>query len=134
MMHDGMHAFNMYKIMRCILNQLQEDIIQNIFTVKTYHIHNTLILLFYFHSYRYQDEDGSGNEIPSNVNNNNSPPSVPYDKKLKLDMTSRKYSSEAENDPENSDLIGKLLGIPDKTINKLLSSADEAAKILGVNK
>ncbi|CAB3249715.1 unnamed protein product [Arctia plantaginis] len=59
--------------------------------------------------YRYQDEDGSGNEIPSNVNNNNSPPSAPYDKKLKLDMTSRKYSSEAENDPENSDLIGKLL-------------------------
>lgn len=49
-------------------------------------------------------------------------------------MTSRKYSSEADNDPENSDLIGKLLGIPDKTINKLLSSADEAAKILGVNK
>lgn len=50
-------------------------------------------------------------------------------------MTSRKYSSEAEIDSENgSDLIGKLLGIPDKTINKLLSSADEAAKILGVNK
>ncbi|PZC76533.1 hypothetical protein B5X24_HaOG204498 [Helicoverpa armigera] len=84
--------------------------------------------------YRYQDDDGSGSEIPSNVNNNNSPPSAPYEKKLKLDMTSRKYSSEAENDPENSDLIGKLLGIPDKTINKLLSSADEAAKILGVNK
>lgn len=84
--------------------------------------------------YRYQDDDGSGNEIPSNVNNNNSPPSAPYEKKLKLDMTSRKYSSETENDAENSDLIGKLLGIPDKTINKLLSSADEAAKILGVNK
>ncbi|RVE45683.1 hypothetical protein evm_009653 [Chilo suppressalis] len=86
--------------------------------------------------YRYQDEDGSGNEIPSNVNNNNSPPAVPYDKKLKLDMTSRKYSSEAEVDTENGgDLIGKLLGIPDKTIiNKLLSSADEAAKFLGVNK
>ncbi|KAM3961452.1 LOW QUALITY PROTEIN: uncharacterized protein ACR2FA_004568 [Aphomia sociella] len=86
--------------------------------------------------YRYQDDDGSGNEIPSNVNNNNSPPSVPYEKKLKLDMTSRKYSSEVENDCENgSDLIGKLLGIPDKTIiNKLLSSADEAAKFLGVNK
>lgn len=51
-------------------------------------------------------------------------------------MTSRKYSSEAENDTENGgDLIGKLLGIPDKTIiNKLLSSADEAAKFLGVNK
>lgn len=50
-------------------------------------------------------------------------------------MTSRKYSSETENDGENgTDLIGKLLGIPDKTINKLLSSADEAAKILGVNK
>lgn len=51
-------------------------------------------------------------------------------------MASRKYSSEAENDTENSgDLIGKLLGIPDKTIiNKLLSSADEAAKFLGVNK
>lgn len=47
----------------------------------------------------------------------------------------RKYSSE-ENEGENgSDLIGKLLGIPDKTIiNKLLSSADEAAKFLGVNK
>ncbi|XP_028169272.1 RE1-silencing transcription factor isoform X1 [Ostrinia furnacalis] len=86
--------------------------------------------------YRYQDDDGSGNEIPSNVNNNNSPPSAPYEKKLKLDMTSRKYSSEAENDTENGgDLIGKLLGIPDKTIiNKLLSSADEAAKFLGVNK
>ncbi|KAG6463465.1 hypothetical protein O3G_MSEX013887 [Manduca sexta] len=85
--------------------------------------------------YRYQDDDGSGNEIPSNVNNNNSPPSAPYEKKLKLDMTSRKYSSEADNDGENgTDLIGKLLGIPDKTINKLLSSADEAAKILGVNK
>ncbi|XP_045505492.1 ras-responsive element-binding protein 1-like isoform X2 [Colias croceus] len=85
--------------------------------------------------YRYQDDDGSGTEIPNNVNNNNSPPSVPYDKKLQLDMTSRKYSSE-ENDTENgSDLIGKLLGIPDKTIiNKLLSSADEAAKFLGVNK
>ncbi|XP_072948399.1 uncharacterized protein peb isoform X2 [Epargyreus clarus] len=86
--------------------------------------------------YRYQDDDGSGNEIPNNVNNNNSPPSAPYDKKLKLEMTSRKYSSEAENDTENGgDLIGKLLGIPDKTIiNKLLSSADEAAKFLGVNK
>ncbi|XP_047520092.1 uncharacterized protein LOC125059631 isoform X1 [Pieris napi] len=84
--------------------------------------------------YRYQDDDGSGNEIPNNVNNNNSPPSLPYDKKIKLDM-SRKYSSE-ENEGENgSDLIGKLLGIPDKTIiNKLLSSADEAAKFLGVNK
>ncbi|XP_053618056.1 ras-responsive element-binding protein 1-like isoform X2 [Plodia interpunctella] len=86
--------------------------------------------------YRYRDDDGSGNEIPNNVNNNNSPPAAPFDKKLKLDMTSRKYSSEAENDGENgSDLIGKLLGIPDKTIiNKLLSSADEAAKFLGVNK
>lgn len=84
-------------------------------------------------SYCFQDDD-SGNEIPNNVNNNNSPPAAPYEKKLKLDMTSRKYSSE-ENDGENgSDLIGKLLGIPDKTINKLLSSADEAAKILGVNK
>lgn len=83
-------------------------------------------------SYCFQDDD-SGNEIPNNVNNNNSPPAAPYEKKLKLDMT-RKYSSE-ENDGENgSDLIGKLLGIPDKTINKLLSSADEAAKILGVNK
>lgn len=51
-------------------------------------------------------------------------------------MTSRKYSSETENDGENGgDLIGKLLGIPDKKIiNKLLSSADEAAKFLGVNK
>lgn len=50
-------------------------------------------------------------------------------------MTSRKYSSEAENEPEKSDdIIGQLLGLPDKTINKLLSSADEAAKILGVNK
>ncbi|XP_014368440.2 zinc finger protein Xfin isoform X1 [Papilio machaon] len=86
--------------------------------------------------YRYQDDEGSGGEVPSNVNNNNSPPSVPYDKKLKLQMTSRKYSSDAENDPENGgDLIGKLLGIQDKTIiNKLLSSADEAAKFLGVNK
>lgn len=85
--------------------------------------------------YRYHDDDGSGSEIPNNVNNNNSPPAAPYEKKLKLDMTSRKYSSEAENDGENgTDLIGKLLGIPDKTINKLLSSADEAAKILGVNK
>lgn len=86
--------------------------------------------------YRYQDDDGSGSEIPNNVNNNNSPPAAPYDKKLKLDMTSRKYSSEADNDGENgSDLIGKLLGIQDKTIiNKLLSSADEAAKFLGVNK
>ncbi|XP_068625155.1 ras-responsive element-binding protein 1 [Battus philenor] len=86
--------------------------------------------------FRYRDEDGSGNDVPSNVNNNNSPPSVPYDKKLKLQMTSRKYSSETENDAENGgDLIGKLLGIPDKTIiNKLLSSADEAAKFLGVNK
>ncbi|XP_026750744.1 ras-responsive element-binding protein 1 [Galleria mellonella] len=86
--------------------------------------------------YRYRDDEGSGCEIPSNVNNNNSPPAAPYDKKLKLDMTSRKYSSDAENDGENgSDLIGKLLGIPDKTIiNKLLSSADEAAKFLGVNK
>ncbi|CAH2057200.1 unnamed protein product, partial [Iphiclides podalirius] len=86
--------------------------------------------------YRYHEDDGSGNEVPSNVNNNNSPPSAPYGKKLKLEMTSRKYSSEAENDAENGgDLIGKLLGIPDKTIiNKLLSSADEAAKFLGVNK
>ncbi|XP_011557893.3 zinc finger protein Xfin [Plutella xylostella] len=86
--------------------------------------------------YRYHDDDGSGNEIPSNVNNNNSPPAAPYEKKLKIQMASRKYSSEAENDTENSgDLIGKLLGIPDKTIiNKLLSSADEAAKFLGVNK
>lgn len=85
--------------------------------------------------YRY-DDDGSGNEVPSNVNNNNSPPAAPYEKKLKLDMTTRKYSSDVENDTENgSDLIGKLLGIPDKTIiNKLLSSADEAAKFLGVNK
>ncbi|CAG9570737.1 unnamed protein product [Danaus chrysippus] len=84
--------------------------------------------------YRYHDEEGSGNEIPSNVNNNNSPPAA--DKKLKIEMTSRKYSSENENDTENGgDLIGKLLGIPDKTIiNKLLSSADEAAKFLGVNK
>lgn len=89
--------------------------------------------LFFFR-YRYQDDD-SGNEIPSNVNNNNSPPAH-YDKKLKLDMTSRKYSSETENDGENgNDLIGKLLGIPDsKLLNKLLSSADEAAKFLGVNK
>lgn len=87
-----------------------------------------------FFRFRYQDDD-SGNEIPSNVNNNNSPPAH-YDKKLKLDMTSRKYSSETENDGENgSDLIGKLLGIPDsKLLNKLLSSADEAAKFLGVNK
>ncbi|XP_052745419.1 uncharacterized protein LOC112051226 [Bicyclus anynana] len=85
--------------------------------------------------YCYQEDD-SGNEIPTNVNNNNSPPAAPYDKKLKLQMTSRKYSSEAENDAENGgDLIGKLLGIPDKTIiNKLLSSADEAAKFLGVKK
>ncbi|KAJ2941313.1 hypothetical protein O0L34_g3512 [Tuta absoluta] len=85
--------------------------------------------------YRYQDDD-SGNEIPSNVNNNNSPPAAHYDKKLKLEMTSRKYSSEAENDGENgSDLIGKLLGIRDnKLLNKLLSSPDEAAKFLGVNK
>ncbi|XP_061724291.1 ras-responsive element-binding protein 1-like [Cydia pomonella] len=85
--------------------------------------------------YSYHDDDGSGNEIPSNVNNNNSPPSH-YDNKLKIQMTSRKYSSEAENDTENGgDLIGKLLGIPDKTIiNKLLSSPDEAAKFLGVNK
>ncbi|CAK1543425.1 unnamed protein product [Leptosia nina] len=85
--------------------------------------------------YRYQDDDGSGNEIPNNINNNNSPPSRPFEKTLQLDMTSRKYSSE-ENEGENgSDLIGKLLGIPDKTIiNKLLSSADEAAKFLGVNK
>ncbi|XP_049879805.1 ras-responsive element-binding protein 1 [Pectinophora gossypiella] len=85
--------------------------------------------------YRYQDDD-SGNEIPANVNNNNSPPATHYDKKLKLEMTSRKYSSEADNDGENgSDLIGKLLGIPDnKLLNKLLSSADEAAKFLGVNK
>ncbi|XP_041980848.1 ras-responsive element-binding protein 1-like isoform X2 [Aricia agestis] len=84
----------------------------------------------------YQTEDGSGSELPSNVNNNNSPPAAPYDKKLKLDMTSRKYSTENENDTETGgDLIGKLLGIPDKTIiNKLLSSADEAAKFLGVNK
>ncbi|KAI8432741.1 hypothetical protein MSG28_013700 [Choristoneura fumiferana] len=86
--------------------------------------------------YSYHDDDGSGNEIPSNVNNNNSPPSSHYDKKLKIQMTSRKYSSETENDGENGgDLIGKLLGIPDKKIiNKLLSSADEAAKFLGVNK
>ncbi|KAL4716457.1 hypothetical protein ACJJTC_015885 [Scirpophaga incertulas] len=86
--------------------------------------------------YRYHDEDGSGNEVPSNVNNNNSPPAIPYEKKLQLEMTTRKYSSETENDAENGgDLIGKLLGIPDKTIiNKLLSSADEAAKFLGVNK
>lgn len=34
---------------------------------------------------------------------------------------------------EGSDLIGKLLGISDQGIlNKLLSSADEAAKLLGV--
>lgn len=85
--------------------------------------------------YLYREDAGSGPETPSNVNNNNSPPSGPYEKKLKLDMVSRKYSSEAEIEGENgSDLIGKLLGIPDKTINKLLSSADEAAKILGVNK
>lgn len=91
--------------------------------------------LFFFSRYRYQEDD-SGNEVPSNVNNNNSPPAAPYDKKLKLQMTSRKYSSEAENDTENGgDLIGKLLGIPDKTIiNKLLSSADEAAKFFGVKK
>ncbi|KAF9410744.1 hypothetical protein HW555_010261 [Spodoptera exigua] len=49
--------------------------------------------------YRYQDDDGSGSEIPSNVNNNNSPPSAPYEKKIKLDMTSRKYSSEARKRP-----------------------------------
>ncbi|XP_050668134.1 ras-responsive element-binding protein 1-like isoform X2 [Leptidea sinapis] len=86
--------------------------------------------------FRYHDDDGSGNEIPSNVNNNNSPPSLPYEKKLQLNVTSRKYSSEVENEAEQGgDLIGKLLGIPDKTIiNKLLSSADEAAKFLGVNK
>lgn len=88
----------------------------------------------FLYRYRYHDEEGSGNEVPSNVNNNNSPPAA--DKKLKIEMTSRKYSSENENDAENGgDLIGKLLGIPDKTIiNKLLSSADEAAKFLGVNK
>lgn len=94
---------------------------------------NDYIVDFFF-SFRYDDE--SGNEIPSNVNNNNSPPSAPYDKKLKIEMAPRKYSSEGENDTENGgDLIGKLLGIKDKTIiNKLLSSADEAAKFLGVNK
>lgn len=85
--------------------------------------------------YRY-DDDGSGSEIPNNVNNNNSPPAAPFDKKLKIQMATRKYSSEAENDGENGgDLIGKLLGIQDKSImNKLLSSADEAAKFFGVNK
>lgn len=95
-----------------------------------------LILIIFGYRYRYQDDDGSGNEILSNVNNNNSPPATHYDKKLKLEMTSRKYSSETENEAENgSDLIGKLLGIPDnKLLNKLLSSADEAAKFLGVNK
>lgn len=84
--------------------------------------------------FRYDEE--SGNEIPSNVNNNNSPPSVPYEKKLKIQMAPRKNSSEGENDTENGgDLIGKLLGIQDKSIiNKLLSSPEEAAKFLGVNK
>lgn len=87
-------------------------------------------------SYRYHDDDGSGSEVPSNVNNNNSPPAAPYQKKLKIEMASRKYSSEADNDGEaGSDLIGKLLGIHDKSIvNELLSSPDVAAKFLGVNK
>lgn len=97
---------------------------------------HTLIEKTFALRYRYHDDEGSGNEIPNNVNNNNSPPAAPYEKKLKIEMASRKYSSEAENDGETGgDLIGKLLGIHDKTIvNELLSSADVAAKFLGVNK
>ncbi|GBP34237.1 Ras-responsive element-binding protein 1 [Eumeta japonica] len=78
--------------------------------------------------YRYTDE-----EVPSNVNNNNSPPAAPYDK---LKIEARKYSAEQDNDQESGgDLIGNLLGIRDKSIiNKLLQSADVAAKFLGVNK
>lgn len=43
-------------------------------------------------------------------------------------------SSKTERDSEDaSDLIGNLLGISDRGIlNKLLSSADEAAKLLGI--
>lgn len=85
-------------------------------------------------------------DIPSNVNNNNSPPAQNYQGKLKLqniknnDMKSIRYSMDDNEGQENemeagNDLIGNLLGISDKRmINKLLSSADEAAKLLGVNK
>lgn len=79
-------------------------------------------------------------EIPSNVNNNNSPPVHGYEAKMRLNKSVRSYSSD-ENDCQDNeiesgtDLIGNLLGISDKgMINKLLSSADEAAKLLGVNK
>lgn len=87
-------------------------------------------------------------EIPNNVNNNNSPPAQSYDGKMKI-LNSRRelnpaprtrYLSEDTDAHENetevgSDLIGNLLGISDRgMINKLLSSADEAAKLLGVNK
>lgn len=85
-------------------------------------------------------------EIPNNVNNNNSPPAQNYQGKLKLqniknnDIKSIRYSTDDNEAQENemetgNDLIGNLLGISDKRmINKLLSSADEAAKLLGVHK
>lgn len=96
-----------------------------------------------------QTKNMSSPEIPSNVNNNNSPPAQLYEGKLKIHnkrdvrpsiLNRNRYSSE-DNEAQESevesggDLIGNLLGISDRgMINKMLSSADEAAKLLGVNK
>ena len=49
------------------------------------------------------------------------------------ELLSRQYNHHKFE--ENSDLIGNLLGISDqRTLNLALSSASEAAKILGVDK
>lgn len=104
-------------------------------------ISNTITLNGYQFAVRNKNVSISP-EIPNNVNNNNSPPSSSFEKselniKKERPNTRSRYSSD-DNDCETengNDLIGNLLGISDRgMINKLLSSADEAAKLLGVNK
>lgn len=53
--------------------------------------------------------------------------------KLAMAKKEQNLRNEENNDNDASDLIGNLLGISDRGIlNKLLSSPDEAAKLLGV--
>lgn len=93
------------------------------------------------------DMSDDENPLPSNGTNISShqtkiPDLISKDLIWKLAMARKEQirnedkneSSKTERDSEDaSDLIGNLLGISDRGIlNKLLSSADEAAKLLGI--
>lgn len=77
----------------------------------------------------------NGTSINSPQNPNKIPDLISKDLIWKLALAKKEQNFKNEENTENdaSDLIGNLLGISDRGIlNKLLSSPDEAAKLLGV--